>query len=157
MKGIGTNAALLLAVGLFAARPMQAQRSVLAQQVFAAESTFAASMANRDTAAFARFVASDAVFVGGRQVSHGKREVLAAWGGFFVGPSAPFSWRPTSVEVLASGSLALSSGPVFDAAGKQVSTFNSIWRREPDGRWLVVFDKGCPSCNCQAPPAISGR
>jgi ketosteroid isomerase-like protein len=23
-----------------------------------------------------------------------------------------------------------------------MGTFNSIWRREADGRWLVVFDKG---------------
>lgn len=125
------------------------QRSALAQQVFAAESSFAASMANRDTAAFAAFVASDAIFFGGRQVSHGKREVLATWAGFFVGPNAPFSWRPASIEVLESGTLAHSSGPVFDATGKQVSTFNSIWRRDPDGRWRVVFDKGC---SCPTPP-----
>lgn len=27
-------------------------------------------------------------------------------------------------------------------------TFNSIWRREAQGRWRVVFDKGCDVCNC---------
>jgi ketosteroid isomerase-like protein len=126
-----------------------AQRSPLAQQVFAAESSFAASMANRDTAAFASWLAPDAVFFGGRTVARGKREVLAQWASFFVGPSAPFSWRPVSVEVTESGTLAHSSGPVFDATGKQVSTFNSVWRKEPDGRWRVVFDKGC---NCPAAP-----
>ena len=57
---------------------------------------------------------------------------------------APFSWRPEVVEVLDSGTLALTSGPVRDPTGKQTGTFNSIWRREPDGRWRVVFDKGCP-------------
>ncbi len=44
--------------------------------------------------------------------------------------------------VLDSGELALSTGPVYDPAGKQVATFNSIWRREPDGSWLIIFDKG---------------
>ena len=131
-----------------AARPAAAQRSALAQQVFAAESSFAATMANRDSVAFAGFVAADAIFFGGRQVSHGRREVVASWAGFFAGPAAPFSWRPAVVEVLESGTLAHSSGPVFDASGKQVSTFNSIWRKDPDGRWRVVFDKGC---NCPAP------
>lgn len=127
------------------AHTAEAQRSVVAQQVFAAESSFAASMANRDSAAFASFVANDAIFFGGRQVTHGKKEVVAAWSAFFVGPNAPFSWRPVSIEVLENGTLAHSSGPVFDPSGKQVSTFNSIWRRDPDGKWRVVFDKGC-SC-----------
>jgi hypothetical protein len=33
---------------------------------------------------------------------------------------------------------------VFDPQGKRIGTFNSIWRRETDGRWHVIFDKGCP-------------
>ena len=45
--------------------------------------------------------------------------------------------------MLDSGTLALTSGPVFDPQGKQIGMFNSIWRLEPDGRWRVVFDKGC--------------
>jgi ketosteroid isomerase-like protein len=44
--------------------------------------------------------------------------------------------------------LALSSGPVRDASGRRVGTFNSVWRREGDGRWRVVFDKGCRVCEC---------
>jgi len=47
------------------------------------------------------------------------------------------------VEVLDSGDLALSSGPVVSPAGETVGRFNSVWRKDPDGRWLVVFDKGC--------------
>jgi ketosteroid isomerase-like protein len=51
--------------------------------------------------------------------------------------------------VLASGTLALSSGPVYDPDGKRAGTFNSTWRKEADGRWRVVFDKGCPPCDCR--------
>ena len=65
------------------------------------------------------------------------------------GPSAPFSWVPERVEVLDSGTLALSSGPVYDPQGTRVGTFNSIWRREADGKWRVIFDKGCPPCDCR--------
>lgn len=113
--------------------------------VFAAESSFAASMANRDLAAFTRFLSPEAIFFGGPSPARGRDGVVAAWRRFFEGEAAPFSWRPETVEVLPSGNLALTSGPVFDPGGKQTGIFNSIWRREPDGRWLVVFDKGCPS------------
>jgi len=46
-------------------------------------------------------------------------------------------------RMLDSGTLALSSGPVKDPQGNVVGIFNSIWRLEADGRWRVVFDKGC--------------
>ena len=56
-----------------------------------------------------------------------------------------FRYRAPALD---SGSLAYSSGPVFDPKGKRVATFNSVWRREADGTWRVVFDKGCNACDC---------
>ena len=50
------------------------------------------------------------------------------------------------VEVVASGTLAFSTGPVFDPEGKRTGTFNSTWRLEKDGEWRVVLDSGCPPC-----------
>jgi ketosteroid isomerase-like protein len=114
------------------------------QEVFAAESAFAKSMADRDFEAFGRYVADDTIFFGGKDVQRGKSEVLAAWSGFFEGEQAPFSWEPDGVEVLSSGELALSTGPVRNPEGKVVARFNSIWRREAPGTWRVVFDKGSP-------------
>jgi ketosteroid isomerase-like protein len=126
--------------------------AVLTRQVFAAESSFAATMANRDSTAFATFIAPDAIFFGETSVLRGKRAVVVGWRELFAGPAAPFSWKPTHVEVLAAGTLAHSSGPVHDAKGRQIGNFNSIWRREPNGSWLVVFDKGCPVCDCRRAP-----
>jgi ketosteroid isomerase-like protein len=71
---------------------------------------------------------------------------VAGWKSLFDAPRAPFSWAPEVVEVLNSGALALTSGPVRDPDGRQIGTFNSVWRREADGSWKVVFDKGCPPC-----------
>jgi len=119
-----------------------------AAEVREAEAAFAASMAARDFEAFQGHVAEDAIFLGGAGAQRGKAAVLAGWRPFFDGATAPFSWAPDSVEVLSSGTLAMSFGPVFDAAGKRVATFNSIWRRDPDGRWRVVFDKGTNICEC---------
>jgi ketosteroid isomerase-like protein len=114
----------------------------LARQVREAETQFAQSMASRDFARFSELVADDAIFFDDRGALRGKAAVLAAWRPFFAGPDAPFAWRPEIVEVLESGGLALSTGPVVAPSGQRIGTFNSIWRREPDGRWRVVFDKG---------------
>jgi ketosteroid isomerase-like protein len=117
---------------------------VARDEVFAAERSFARSMAERDAAAFARHLDDEAVFFGGGQVLRGKAAVTAGWQPFYEGKDAPFSWEPDAVEVLASGTLALSTGPVRDPQGQVIARFNSIWRRAADGRWLVVFDKGGP-------------
>lgn len=115
----------------------------LAAQVRSAEESFARSMAKRSLTDFADQVADDTVFFTAEKVLRGRAAVLEVWAAWFAVEQAPFSWKPESVEVLASGDLALSSGPVFAADGTRIGSFNSIWRLESDGRWRVVFDKGC--------------
>jgi ketosteroid isomerase-like protein len=139
------GAALLLAGA--AAVPAEDAHEALAASVRARETAFAQTMADRDLAAFARFVAEEAVFMG-RTPLRGREAVVAGWKAYFEGTQAPFSWSPERVEVVASGTLAISSGPVFDPAGKRVGTFNSTWRREADGEWRIVLDIGCPPCQC---------
>jgi ketosteroid isomerase-like protein len=116
------------------------------KQVIATEQAFAKTMANRDFKAFVTFLSPDAVFFSGASVKHGPAEVAAQWQPYFEGRSAPFSWAPDHVEVLASGKLALSTGPVYEQ-GKIVSRFNSVWRLEADNSWRIVFDKGEAVCN----------
>ena len=124
----------------------------LTQQVRDAENGFAATMAKRDHKAFATFIAEDAVFFGGEnRVYRGRKAVVDSWKGLYEKPDAPFSWRSESVEVIESGKLAHSSGPVFNPKGERMGTFNSVWRRESDGSWKVVFDKGCDACDCAKP------
>jgi ketosteroid isomerase-like protein len=118
-----------------------------AAQVRATELAFAKSMADRDFSAFQSHLSKDAVFFGDSSVAHGAAAVSAVWKPLFAKPSAPFSWAPDKVEVLKSGDLALSTGPVY-VDGKVVGRFNSIWRREARGTWRIVFDKGEPVCAC---------
>lgn len=122
----------------------------LREQVRQTEIAFAKTLADRNPAAFASFLAAETVFFSGGRVTRGAKEVAERWKGFFEGPRAPFSWAPEAVEVLDSGTLAMSSGPVRDPSGKRTGTFNSVWRREADGKWKIVLDNGCPSCNCDA-------
>jgi ketosteroid isomerase-like protein len=139
------------ALAAFATAAAGETNAELKEQVRAAEIAFAKSMADRDLSAFAGFVAEDAVFFGRSDAFRGKAAVVASWKPLFEGKEAPFSWGPDTVEVLDSGGLALSSGPVQDRSGKRFGTFQSIWRREKDGRWLVVFDKGSDHCPPPAP------
>jgi ketosteroid isomerase-like protein len=107
-------------------------------------------MKARDHAAFTSFLSDEAVFFSGPgKVLRGRDEVAKAWRSYYDGPQAPFSWEPEEVEVVDSGTLAYSGGPVYDASGKKVGRFNSIWRLEAPGRWRVVFDRGEQPCNCK--------
>jgi len=128
--------------------PTATNPATLANQVSAAERAFAKTMADRDHAAFASFLSDEAVFMG-EQTLRGKQAIAAGWKRFYDAPQTPFSWEPDRVEVLESGTLALSSGPVRDPQGKRVGTFNSVWRRDANGAWKIVFDKGCPPCDCR--------
>lgn len=123
----------------------------LGEQVRATETAFAASMAARDFAAFAGFVAEDATFVNNGKPLRGKESVLGHWQRFFRSPTAPFSWKPEIVEVLSSGNLAYSEGPVSLPDGKVVARYFSTWRRDPAGQWKVVLDNGYDLCDCPKP------
>jgi ketosteroid isomerase-like protein len=139
----------LLLLGCAAAPPAPepVDRTALQHQVMDTERAFAKTMADRDHAAFTSFLSSETVFFGSSRVLHGKQEVADAWRRFYDKPAAPFSWEPAQVEVLDSGTLALSTGPVHDPQGKLIATFNSIWRLEAPGVWRIVFDKGSEVCN----------
>lgn len=124
----------------------------LSQQVTDTEQAFADSMARRDFEAFKSFLSEEAVFFSGSGVLRGRQMVADAWEAYFSDEAAPFSWAPEQVEVLASGLLAHSSGPVFNADGQRIATFNSIWRYDPEiKKWLIVFDKGSAFCEPPKP------
>ncbi|MCG6927339.1 MAG: nuclear transport factor 2 family protein [Acidobacteria bacterium] len=141
-RWVGAVASLVLA-GLGGTRGEAETPETLAAQVRAREVAFAQTMADRDHAAFATFVSEEALFLGAT-VLRGREAVAAGWKAFFDDPEAPFSWEPERVEVIDSGMLAISTGPVRNPEGERVGTFNSTWRLEDDGEWRVILDIGCP-------------
>lgn len=126
----------------------QAGRS-LKDTVADAERAFADSMAKRDLAAFTAHLSQEAIFFGGpdgNTPTRGRAAIVDSWKRFFDAPAAPFSWAPDTAEVVDSGTIGITSGPVKNAKGDVTGRFNSVWRLESDGRWRVVFDKGCQAC-----------
>jgi ketosteroid isomerase-like protein len=139
-------AAALLVAG--AAGAQAPDTAALRQAVWNTEQAFARSMADRDHAAFTSFLSNEAVFFAGEEPTRGKTAIAEQWRPFFDGPTPPFRWEPELVVVLASGTLALSTGPVYDSTGRMVARFNSIWRLETPNGWKIVFDKGSSVCTC---------
>ncbi len=124
-----------------------------AQDVRCREIAFSLSVEKKDVTSFASFIDDDARFVGS-SVSRGPVDVTEAWSVFFADDGPLIKWRPQIIEVLKDGNLALSRGPyrmtARDEEGNTTEhwgTFNSIWRKDAEGSWKVVFDAGNASAD----------
>ena len=133
-------AALLIALPVYAADP--------AEEVRQAEIAFAKAFADRDQAKFFSFVLDDSSFLSATRTLGGKQAVVDRWSRFFSGPEAPFSWGPERVAVNAAGTIGLSTGPVYDAKGNHAGNYSSVWVKQPNGQWKILFDGpgSTPAC-----------
>jgi ketosteroid isomerase-like protein len=120
----------------------------LADDVRCHEIAFSKAAERRDVDEFRSFIDVDARFIGSI-VNRGREEITAAWQPFFSIDGPAIKWRPQFIEVLANGNLALTRGPYRmiskDPDGNTVEhwgTFNSVWRKNEDGEWQVIFDAG---------------
>jgi pimeloyl-ACP methyl ester carboxylesterase len=123
------------------------------EEVRDAETAFAKAFTDRDAARFFSFVLDDAQFLGGLRALNGKKAVMERWSRFFEPAQAPFDWAPERVAVNAAGTIGLSVGPVFDADGHHLSNYSSVWVKQPDGAWRVLFDGPGDSPACLAADA----
>jgi len=141
--GIMIALVFLIMLGIFSCSPTSHEIvNCDGSVVEAREVAFAKTMEDRNFNAFLSFVSTEAVFFNGNEPLRGHDAITQAWAPFFEAETAPFSWQPDVIEVLESGRLALSSGPVRGESGEILGRFNSIWRKDNDGQWRVVFDKG---------------
>jgi len=128
----------------------------LADIVRCREIAFSQSVEAQDLSGFKSFIDDDARFVS-NAVSKGPDAVAEAWGNFFTDQGPKIMWRPQFVEVLEDNTLALTRGPyrmvTEDEEGNETEhwgTFNSVWRMQADGSWMVVFDAGSPANSAPA-------
>ncbi len=138
---------ILLAMLMAVSKAVGAEKDKSLQQVvFEIETAFAKTMADRDFEAFKSYLSKEAIFLSGKNPRRGRDAIAEHWQIYFTEKVAPFSWKPEVVQVLDSGKLALSTGPVFNAKGKLFSYYTSTWRLEQDGQWRIIFDKGNKAC-----------
>ena len=134
---------IFLVISLWAATPTASA----ADNVRATETAFAQAFADRDANAFFAFIADDATFLSKGSTLTGKAEVVKAWSAYFKNAKAPMSWKPERVVTNAAGDLGLSTGPVVAANGNYIGEYSSIWQKQADGTWKIVFDgPGAPAC-----------
>lgn len=126
-----------------------------AEEAKAAEAAFAKAFADRDAETFFSFVADDATFFSPKVTLSGKAAVREQWSRYFESKEAPFRWTPTRVGANAAGTLAVTHGPVYDAKDELIGMFTSVWQRQGDGSWKVLFDGpgGNPPCPAATKPA----
>lgn len=133
-----------------AAAPSVAARAAAQCQVWARELSFARSVADHDAAAFAEHVHADAVFGPSRpQPARGRDAVVSQWAALIDGNGVRLAWYPAQVVVAGTGDHAWSTGPALyedpSPTAKQrfrLGQFSSVWRRDADGVWRVLFDDG---------------
>jgi len=145
---ITTYMVLLMGCAVPSEKPALAE---LKQQVADTERAFAKTMADRDYEGFVSFLSEEAVFFSAATQLRGKQQVATLWKRYYEEQDAPFCWEPERVEVLDSGTLALSTGPVHNPEGKLIGTYTSIWQLDASGKWHIIFDKGNEVCDCARP------
>jgi ketosteroid isomerase-like protein len=119
--------------------------------VWQRETSFAGSVAAHDAKAFAGHVAANAVFGASTpEPTRGREAIVKRWAGLIEGKRVLLRWYPTQV-IIAPGvaDTAWSSGPslleVLDPKAKDrylLGAFHSVWHKDPDGVWRVLFDDG---------------
>lgn len=96
--------------------------------------------------AFAKYAAVDAMLVGGDEFPRGPEGMAAAFATY--SPDRVITWRPMRGFGAGSGGLAFTvghsvSGPRPGKTGPAIAQkYFTVWRQEPDGQWLFIFDLG---------------
>ena len=154
MNVLNVSAASLVSVALAVAsigtQTPAPNLQAAADQIVKSDAAFAQSVAEKDRTKFLSFIAEGTTFNGGAANElHGRDAVMKAWGDFFAPDGPTLSWTPTKGEVIGAGDVGYTTGrSVFrqrDASGKVTERrgqYVTIWRKQPDGSWKVVFDTG---------------
>lgn len=120
--------------------------------VWQRELSFARSVAEHDAAAFAGHVGERAAFGAGQpEPTRGRDAIVQRWTGLIEGKQVRLRWYPTRVTIGGMSGVAWSSGPaLFEDLDPQaehrfrIGRFHSVWHKDADGVWRVLFDEGTP-------------
>lgn len=146
IERIACSAALALACApAWAAEPVPPAESARCQ-VWQRELGFARSVADHDAVAFAEHLHPNAAFGVERETTLGRDRIVAEWQGIIDGSAIKLEWYPDKVTLGGDGRVAYSTGPALYQNPKtgvfRHGRFRSVWQRDQDGAWRIVFDDG---------------
>lgn len=143
--------ALVATVSLEGAQLAPAAVKAGTDAIMKADRDFNQAVADRDLKRFLSFLAEEATFNGGTpDEMRGRDAVAKGWAPFFSPTGPRLAWRPLKGEVIGHGDVGYTIGawerqtPAADGKPASVSRGNyvTVWRKEGDGSWKVVFDTG---------------
>jgi len=111
--------------------------------VAAADEAFFAASQTRHGQAWADYADDTATLQG----AHGKAAIGEKYTQLYAQPGFTLSWHPAFAKVV--GDLGVTSGSYEmhrqDAQGqdrRSAGSYMTVWHRQPDGQWLIVWDGG---------------
>ena len=138
-----------LAVGSMSGRAQGVDQAAAAA-IMKADADFNQAVADRDLKRFLSFVGEPATFNGGMSGEvHGRDAVAKDWAPYFQANGPRLTWKPTKAEILGHGDLGYTVGswerrpaPAGGQAPVTRGNYLTVWRKQADGAWRVVFDTG---------------
>ena len=121
-----------------------------ANEIVKSDAAFAQSVADKNREKFLSFIADVTTFSGGSPNElHGRDAVMNAWDDFFAPDGPTLTWTPIKGEVIGAGDVGYTTGRSLlrqkSADGKVTERrgqYVTVWRKQTDGSWQVVFDTG---------------
>ncbi len=123
--------------------------------VWARELSFADTVARNDLEGFAEHLHPQAVFSVAQPRDArlvGRDAIVQGWGPVVAGLHMTIRWYPTSTVASPDGTVVWPTGPALVisrtrtiggvAPTYSIGAFHSVWARDDDGVWRVIFDDG---------------
>ncbi len=115
-----------------------------------ADRAFAQATAERRLEGFASFLAEEVTTIRPNSpVIKGKEGLTARWAALLNDPAMSIAWKPLGAVIADGGDMGYTVGSyeVTKAAGGAKTPAGSgkyitIWKKQPDGGWKVIFDSG---------------
>lgn len=124
-----------------------------------ADRAFDAATAARGEAGFASFLSDDMTTIRADQpIVRGKGAFLEGWKSVFTTPGLSLRWQPQLARISDDGTMGFTVGTYTTTRSENGEArvvgsgkYVTIWRKQSDGTWKVIFDSGVPDTPPAAP------
>jgi ketosteroid isomerase-like protein len=156
MRMLKVGTAVLFFLALVACSRSQRARPD-PEQLKQADLAFARATAERGLEGFSSFLSEDVMSIRpNTPVVEGSKALAGRWAPMLNDPATSITWQPLEAVISDDGDMGFTVGSYEVAKsgpqGRSVAgtgKYITIWKKQPDGAWKVVFDSGVQD----APPA----